>query len=93
MFAFRPFSSALCPAADLPGGVAEGPYLDPKATSSIRALLASRKALVRECIDPENEVRGLLEVFGIKLGAGTRAPPCRTPGRGIGMRRTQDRQG
>ncbi len=33
----------------------------------VRTLLASRKALLRKCIDLENEVRGLLKVFGIKL--------------------------
>ena len=38
----------------------------------IRTLLASRKALLRKCIDLENEVRGLLKVFGIKLRAGIR---------------------
>ena len=35
----------------------------------VRTLLASRKALLRKCIDLENEVRGLLKVFGIKLRA------------------------
>ena len=38
----------------------------------IRTLLASRRALLRKCIDLENEVRGLLKVFGIKLRAGIR---------------------
>jgi len=38
----------------------------------VRTLLASRKALLRKCIDLENEVRGLLKVFGIKLRAGIR---------------------
>ncbi len=33
----------------------------------IRALLASRKAVLNKCIDLENEVRGLFKVFGIKL--------------------------
>ena len=37
-----------------------------------RTLLAARKALLRKCIDLENEVRGLLKVFGIKLMAGLR---------------------
>ncbi|MBT5840883.1 MAG: IS110 family transposase [Rhodospirillaceae bacterium] len=35
-----------------------------------RTLLASRKALLSKCVDLENEVRGLLKVFGIKLRAG-----------------------
>ena len=35
----------------------------------IRTLLASRKALLRKCMDLENEVRGLLKVFGIRLPA------------------------
>ncbi len=38
----------------------------------VRTLLASRKALLRKCIDLENEVRGLLKVFGIRLRAGIR---------------------
>lgn len=38
----------------------------------ICTLLASRKALLRKCIDLENEVRGLLKVFGIRLRAGIR---------------------
>ena len=38
----------------------------------IRTLLAARKALLRKCIDLENEVRGLLKVFGIKLTPGLR---------------------
>jgi len=38
----------------------------------IRTLLASRKALLRKCIDLENEVRGLLKVFGIRLRKGIR---------------------
>ena len=33
----------------------------------IRALLASRKAVLSKCIDLENEIRGLFKVFGIKL--------------------------
>lgn len=33
----------------------------------IRTLLASRKALLSRCIDLENEIRGLLKVFGIRL--------------------------
>ena len=36
----------------------------------IRTILASRKALLRKCVDLENEVRGLLKVFGIRLPAG-----------------------
>jgi transposase len=33
----------------------------------IRALLASRKAVLGKCVDLENEIRGLFKVFGIKL--------------------------
>ena len=36
----------------------------------IRTILASRKALLRKCMDLENEVRGLLKVFGIRLPVG-----------------------
>ena len=32
-----------------------------------RALLTSRKVMQRKCIDLENEIRGLLKVFGFKL--------------------------
>ncbi len=32
-----------------------------------RALLTSRKVMQRKCIDLENEIRGLLKVFGVKL--------------------------
>lgn len=34
-----------------------------------RALLSSRKAVLRKCIDLENEIRGLFKIFGIKLPA------------------------
>jgi len=33
----------------------------------VRALLASRKAVLNKCIDLEHEIRGLFKVFGIKL--------------------------
>lgn len=33
----------------------------------VRALLTSRKAVLRRCINLENEIRGLLKVFGIRL--------------------------
>jgi transposase len=35
----------------------------------VRALLASRKMILSKCIDIENEVRGLLKVFGVRLPA------------------------
>ncbi len=40
-----------------------------KSTEShhIRTLLASRKALLKRCIDLENEIRGLLKVFFVRL--------------------------
>lgn len=34
-----------------------------------RALLTSRKVVLRKCIDLANEVRGLLKVFGVRLPA------------------------
>jgi transposase len=34
-----------------------------------RALLASRKAILTKCVDLENEMRGLLKVFGVRLPA------------------------
>jgi len=33
----------------------------------IRALLSSRKAILTKCVDLENEIRGLLKIFGVKL--------------------------
>jgi len=33
----------------------------------VRALLASRKAVLTKCIDLENEIRGIFKVFGLKL--------------------------
>jgi transposase len=33
----------------------------------VRALLASRRAVLSKCIDLENEIRGIFKVFGIKL--------------------------
>ena len=33
----------------------------------VRALLASRKAILKKCVDLENELRGLLRVFGVCL--------------------------
>jgi transposase len=35
----------------------------------IRALLASRKAILKKCVDLENELRGLLRVFGVVLAS------------------------
>ena len=37
-----------------------------------RTILAARRALLRKCIDLENEVQGVLKVFGIKVAAGVR---------------------
>ena len=39
------------------------------ASHHTRALLTSRKVIQRKCLDLENEIRGLLKVFGIKLAA------------------------
>jgi len=33
----------------------------------VRALLASRKAILTKCVDLENELRGLLKIFGVRL--------------------------
>lgn len=33
----------------------------------VRALLSSRKAALNKCIDLENELRGLLKIFGVRL--------------------------
>ena len=42
-------------------------HVKSRASHYIRALLSSRKAVLRKCIDLENEVRGLFKIFGIKL--------------------------
>lgn len=34
---------------------------------AVRALLSSRKAVQRKCIDLANEIRGLFRIFGIRL--------------------------
>lgn len=35
----------------------------------VRALLASRKVILKKCVDLENELRGLLRVFGTRLAS------------------------
>lgn len=35
----------------------------------VRALLASRKVIMKKCVDLENELRGLLRVFGTRLAS------------------------
>ena len=35
----------------------------------VRALLASRKAILVKCVDLENELRGLLKIFGVRLAS------------------------
>jgi transposase len=37
------------------------------ASHHVRALLSRRRAVLKKCVDLENEVRGLLKIFGIKL--------------------------
>lgn len=37
------------------------------ASHELRVLLSSRKAILSKCVDLENELRGLLRVFGIRL--------------------------
>ncbi len=44
-------------------------HVKSRASHYIRALLSSRKAVLRKCVDLENEIRGLFKVFGIKLPA------------------------
>ncbi|WP_331372376.1 transposase [Sinorhizobium chiapasense] len=48
----------------------------------IRALLSSRKVMQRKCIDLENEIRGLLKVFGVKLPMRLRGGAFETAVRG-----------
>ena len=33
----------------------------------VRALLSSRKTILSKCVDLENELRGLLKIFGVRL--------------------------
>ena len=35
----------------------------------VRALLAGRKAILTKCVDLENELRGLLKIFGVRLAS------------------------
>jgi transposase len=35
----------------------------------VRVLLSSRRAMLKKCVDLENELRGLLKVFGIRLAS------------------------
>ena len=42
-------------------------HIKSMASHRIRLLLSSRKAVLTKCIDLENEIRGLLKVFAIKL--------------------------
>ena len=44
-------------------------HVKSRASHYTRALLSSRKAVLRKCIDLENEIRGLFKIFGIKLPA------------------------
>jgi len=44
-------------------------HVKSRESHQIRALLASRKAILKKCIDLENELRGLLRVFGIRLAS------------------------
>lgn len=39
------------------------------ASHQVRALLASRKAILTKCVDLENELRGLLKIFGVRLAS------------------------
>jgi len=42
-------------------------HVKSRESHQIRALLSSRKAVLAKCVDLENELRGLLKVFGIRL--------------------------
>ncbi|MGA0608477.1 IS110 family transposase [Phenylobacterium sp. VNQ135] len=42
-------------------------HVKSQASLYTRALLTSRKVMQRRCIDLENEIRGVLKVFGVKL--------------------------
>ena len=42
-------------------------YIKSREAHALRALLSSRKAIQKKCIDLANEVRGLFKIFGIRL--------------------------
>lgn len=42
-------------------------HMKSRESHDIKALLAARKAILNRCIDLENEIRGLLKAFGIRL--------------------------
>lgn len=42
-------------------------YMKSREAHAVRALLSSRKAVQRKCIDLANEVRGLFRIFGLRL--------------------------
>ena len=42
-------------------------HMKSREAHAIRALLTSRKAIQRKCIDLGNEIRGLFRVFGLRL--------------------------
>ena len=42
-------------------------YIKSREAHAVRALLSSRKAIQKKCIDLANEVRGLFRIFGLRL--------------------------
>lgn len=44
-------------------------HMKSRASHAMRALLSSRKTVLRKVIDIENEIRGLFKIFGIRLPA------------------------
>lgn len=42
-------------------------YVKSREAHAVRALLSSRKAVQRKCIDLANEIRGLFRIFGLRL--------------------------
>ena len=44
-------------------------HVKSRESHQVRALLASRKAILAKCVDLENELRGLLRIFGVRLAS------------------------
>ena len=51
-------------------------YIKSREAHALRALLSSRKAIQKKCIDLANEVRGLFKIFGIRLSSRVKQGSC-----------------
>ena len=65
--ATRPTSTSPRHRPDAPVGLVQPRSREEHESHYTRALLTSRKVMQRKCIDLENEIRGVLKIFGVKL--------------------------